>query len=66
MSKKAFIIGITGQDGAYLSRFLLDKNYLVYGYTRSVSKKNLLNLNILKTINNVKIYQYLESNPKKF
>tara|TARA_B100000767_G_C19759311_1_gene534417 strand:- start:202 stop:1152 length:951 start_codon:yes stop_codon:yes gene_type:complete len=65
MSKKAFIIGITGQDGAYLSRFLLDKNYLVYGYTRSVSKKNLLNLNILKTINNVKIYQYLESNPKK-
>ena len=44
MKKKAFIIGITGQDGAYLSKFLLDKKYQVYGYTRSVSKKNLSNL----------------------
>ncbi|MCU1284843.1 MAG: GDP-mannose 4,6-dehydratase [Acidobacteriales bacterium] len=31
MSKKAFITGITGQDGAYLSRFLLGKGYEVFG-----------------------------------
>ena len=31
MSKTALITGITGQDGAYLSRFLLSKGYDVYG-----------------------------------
>lgn len=31
MSKNALITGVTGQDGAYLSRFLLDKGYSVYG-----------------------------------
>ncbi len=35
MSKKtAFITGITGQDGAYLARFLLDKGYRVHGLVR--------------------------------
>lgn len=34
MSKKALIIGITGQDGAYLSRHLLEKGYKVYGALR--------------------------------
>ena len=34
MSKKALIIGITGQDGAYLSRHLLEKCYKVYGALR--------------------------------
>ncbi|VAW99251.1 GDP-mannose 4,6-dehydratase [hydrothermal vent metagenome] len=31
MSKSALISGVTGQDGAYLSRLLLDKGYDVYG-----------------------------------
>ena len=31
MGKTALITGITGQDGAYLSRFLLSKGYEVYG-----------------------------------
>jgi GDPmannose 4,6-dehydratase len=31
MTKKALITGITGQDGAYLAKFLLQKNYKVYG-----------------------------------
>jgi GDPmannose 4,6-dehydratase len=31
MSKKALITGITGQDGAYLSKLLLEKGYKVYG-----------------------------------
>ena len=29
--KTALITGITGQDGSYLSEFLLKKNYKVYG-----------------------------------
>jgi GDPmannose 4,6-dehydratase len=33
MSKAAVITGITGQDGAYLSRLLLDKGYRVVGFT---------------------------------
>jgi len=33
MSKCAVITGITGQDGAYLSRLLLDKGYRVIGFT---------------------------------
>jgi hypothetical protein len=31
MNKKALITGVTGQDGAYLSRFLLNQGYHVYG-----------------------------------
>jgi len=35
--KRAFITGITGQDGAYLSEFLLGKDYEVYGLVRRSS-----------------------------
>ena len=31
MTKKAIITGITGQDGSYLSEFLIDKGYEVHG-----------------------------------
>jgi GDPmannose 4,6-dehydratase len=31
MSKKALVTGVTGQDGAYLSKLLLEKGYKVYG-----------------------------------
>ena len=34
MEKLAFITGITGQDGSYLSELLLDNNYKVYGIVR--------------------------------
>lgn len=41
MSKKvAFITGVTGQDGAYLSEFLLKKGYVVHGLKRRSSKFN--------------------------
>ena len=33
-SKTAFITGVTGQDGAYLSKFLLEKGYEVHGLLR--------------------------------
>lgn len=38
--KKAFITGITGQDGSYLAEFLLNKGYKVYGLTRRTSTQN--------------------------
>ncbi len=37
---KAFITGITGQDGSYLAEFLLDKGYEVYGLIRRSSSFN--------------------------
>ncbi len=40
MSKTALITGITGQDGAYLAEFLLDKGYIVHGIKRRSSLIN--------------------------
>jgi GDPmannose 4,6-dehydratase len=41
MKKKiALIFGVTGQDGAYLSKFLLSKNYVVHGIKRRSSSLN--------------------------
>jgi len=40
MQKKALITGITGQDGAYLTEFLLKKNYNVFGLVRRSSSFN--------------------------
>jgi GDPmannose 4,6-dehydratase len=38
--KKAIIFGVTGQDGAYLSKLLLSKNYIVHGVKRRSSSFN--------------------------
>lgn len=43
--KKAFITGITGQDGSYLAEFLLEKGYRVYGLTRRTSTQNFARIN---------------------
>ena len=40
MTKKALITGITGQDGAYLAEFLLNKGYEVHGIKRRTSLFN--------------------------
>ncbi|MDX8380547.1 MAG: GDP-mannose 4,6-dehydratase [Ghiorsea sp.] len=40
MSKVALITGVTGQDGSYLSEFLLDKGYVVHGIKRRASSFN--------------------------
>src|SRR4051812_5761148 len=40
MSKIALITGVTGQDGAYLSEFLLRKDYIVHGIKRRTSLFN--------------------------
>lgn len=44
MPKVALITGVTGQDGAYLSKFLLDKGYVVVGMKRRTSLINTTRL----------------------
>ena len=56
--KTAIITGVTGQDGAYLSEFLLKKNYKVIGLVRSYNDskyKKLEYLNIKDQINFEKV-----------
>lgn len=45
--KRALIIGITGQDGAYLSKFLLEKGYEVHGAFRRTADLHLDKLRFL-------------------
>ena len=56
--KKALITGITGQDGAYLARFLLDKGYEVHGIKR---RSSLFNTQRVDTI-----YQGVHAKNKRF
>lgn len=42
MAKRALITGVTGQDGAYLSQFLLDKGYEVYGLLRRSASSDVV------------------------
>lgn len=46
-AKKALITGITGQDGYFLAKFLLEKGYEVYGLVRRNSQKSIGNLAFL-------------------
>lgn|SRR3990167_3357311 len=45
MSKKAFITGISGQDGSYLSELLIEKGYSVHGLIRRSANQNLWRIN---------------------
>lgn len=45
--KTAIVTGVTGQDGAYLSKFLLDNGYKVYGTQRRTSSVNYWRVNYL-------------------
>ena len=60
----AFIIGISGQDGSYLAHYLLNKNFKVFGFTRSLIKKNLQNLKKLNILNKVNLIKYSEEKNK--
>ncbi len=48
MNQKALITGITGQDGAYLAEFLLDKGYEVHGMVRRASTENFERIDHLR------------------
>ncbi len=49
MKKKAFITGVNGQDGSYLSSYLIDRGYKVYGMVRrnSINEHQTSRLDIL-------------------
>lgn len=47
MKKTAFVTGITGQDGPYLAKLLLEKNYRVVGLIKRYSNPNIENLKFL-------------------
>lgn len=58
MTKKAFITGITGQDGSYLAELLLEKGYEVHGMKRRASSFNTFRIDHL--------YQDIHNSDKKF
>ena len=53
--KHALITGITGQDGAYLASFLLDKGYKVFGTYRRLSTPNFWRLQYLGIFDRVEL-----------
>jgi GDPmannose 4,6-dehydratase len=52
---RALITGITGQDGAYLAQFLLQKGYEVYGTYRRLSTPNFWRLQYLNIFDKVNL-----------
>ncbi len=51
--KRALIIGISGQDGAYLANLLINKGYVVYGTSRDAQAASFSNLIRLEILNQV-------------
>jgi GDPmannose 4,6-dehydratase len=59
--KRALITGLTGQDGAYLSQFLLGKGYEVFGLVRRSSASDVMDAK-LRWLGIEKDVQYLDGN----
>lgn len=59
--KKALIIGVSGQDGAYLARLLLDKGYEVHGTSRDHEVSSFRNLERLGIKDRVKVTSMVTS-----
>ena len=55
--KQAFITGIGGQDGSYLTEFLISKGYTVHGLVRRVSSGYDNLRNIIHLVRNDDIYR---------
>lgn len=55
MKKIAFVTGMTGQDGPYLAKFLLEKGYQVYGLVKRYSNPNLDNIKFLGIENDIEL-----------
>ena len=54
-NKTALVTGITGQDGAYLAQFLLNRGYKVYGTYRRLSTPNFWRLQYLDIFERVEL-----------
>ena len=57
MKKSALVFGVSGQDGAYLSKLLLSKGYEVHGVTRNLESTSFSSLKLLDVFEQVKLYQ---------
>lgn len=55
MKKTAFVTGMTGQDGPYLARLLVEKGYQVYGLVKRYSNPNLDNIKWLGIENDIEL-----------
>ena len=53
--KKALVCGVSGQDGAYIARLLLEKGYEVYGGSRDSQMSTFNNLNSLGIKNDINL-----------
>ncbi len=63
--KTAIIIGITGQDSAYLSKLLLSKGYNVVGITRNLLEPNYKNLLYLGIQSEIEMIEITQSEPDR-
>lgn len=55
MKKTAFVTGMTGQDGPYLAKLLIEKGYKVYGLVKRYSNPNLDNIKFLGIENDIEL-----------
>jgi len=55
MKRTAFITGMTGQDGPYLAKLLVEKGYHVYGLVKRYSNPNLDNIRWLGIENDIEL-----------
>lgn len=55
MSKNVLITGITGQDGAYMAKYLLSKDYNVFGTYRRLSTPNFWRLQALDVFDKIQL-----------
>jgi GDPmannose 4,6-dehydratase len=55
MKKTAFVTGMTGQDGPYLAKLLVEKGYQVYGLVKRYSNPNLDNIKWLGIENDIEL-----------
>ncbi len=56
--KRALITGITGQDGAYLSKLLLEKDYEIFGTFRRLSTPNFWRLQQLEIFGKINLIPF--------
>jgi GDPmannose 4,6-dehydratase len=56
--KKAVIFGVSGQDGAFLAKLLLEKNYRVIGVSRNIRTASFHNLDRLNIRDNIELVSF--------
>ena len=56
--KIALVLGVSGQDGSFMAKLLIKKNYLVYGFIRKSATGNTKNISDLISNNRNYILTY--------